>query len=97
MNTYTIRYSNRESGVEGTECLTAASTDEAVGKFRSGPNIDGQNMRIVGMRLDRSDGVTVNRDILCYPYELGGGPVDMTPDRVPVCEDCGRTWCEAHR
>lgn len=42
------------------------------------------------------NGVKVNEDVLLYPPELGEGPVDTTPDPVPVCE-CGRTYCEAHR
>lgn len=85
MNSYTIEWEDRENDMSGRVIFSAAGDKDAWWFFRT-LNEPGKVTRMVCTHegMER-----VDREIECYPYELGGGPVFDIEDHEVTCLFCG--------
>lgn len=79
MNTYLIEYQLTEdhaNTITGSCSLVAESDLQAADLFHR--CYEGEQRIITKMTRSFVDGERVDEDVLCYPVELGGGPVDLS-------------------
>lgn len=89
MNTYLVEYQQAgDPTVTGSASLVANDDQHAANVFHR-CYADEPYRIITKMTRVFVNGERKDEDVLCYPVQLGGGPVDLTPTPSVVC-DCGK-------